>query len=64
MYYVLLLQVEIRAALQEEAARDAPSVQIQEVSTCHNFKQLPYWKCQPYFRSTRLEALTQDAVSL
>jgi len=57
------VQEIIKAALLQDSEEKNPALQVQRVTTCPNFRHLPYWCCQPYFRSTRLEALTGDTVS-
>lgn len=50
----------IKAELIEDSKKEIPDIQVQRVETCANFKHLPHWVCQPYFRSTRLEAIAGD----
>ena len=54
----------IKAEPMEDSKKEIPDIQVQRVETCANFKHLPHWVCQPYFRSTRLEAITGDTVSV
>lgn len=55
---ILEVQKVIKRELVREAELNQPHVQVQRVSTCENFRSLPYWRCQPYFRSSRIEAIS------
>jgi len=55
---IIEVQEVIKKELVREEQLNQPAVQVQRVSTCDNFRALPYWRCQPYFRSTRIEAIT------